>query len=197
MEWGWVNTDFLCLGVFWAFGRNVIDRTVFLACVACGPGSLAMRKKWVKCVYPILTLVVTISSFLFKIKGNFDFFIFLSLCVHLRVILSSNFSARLPFLCFVVDNIECLQGHPRITFDLVRFIFIEYWDEMVSFPTKSDTYSDLCITYIIMVTSNEVQKTFCHVFNHTQYVILYRYNVYKYYTQNTMCRNDVFRDSNA
>lgn len=54
-EAGLNNEDFLCLGVFWAFGRNVIYRTVFLACVAYEAGSLIMRKKLVKFVYPILT----------------------------------------------------------------------------------------------------------------------------------------------
>jgi len=60
---------FFCFGVFWAFGLNVIDCTVFLACLACVGRFFGDEKKWVKCVYPILTLVVITSSFIFLNKG--------------------------------------------------------------------------------------------------------------------------------
>lgn len=34
LEWDWVNKDFSWFGEFWVFGHDVIDREVYLACVA-------------------------------------------------------------------------------------------------------------------------------------------------------------------
>lgn len=68
-----VNKGFLCFCICLAFGRNMIDRTIFYACVACGVGSSAMRKKWINNAC-ILFWNITTSSLLFKIKGNSDFF---------------------------------------------------------------------------------------------------------------------------
>jgi len=40
-----------------------------------GAGSLVMRKKWVRCVWPILAQVIMTLSLRFKLQGKFNFFV--------------------------------------------------------------------------------------------------------------------------